>query len=915
MSKKHFIIPLFLILSLSGCTKYNGLPPEEAEHEHTYSSEYFYDSENHWHVATCEHTEQRRGVEAHSFGEFIVVQEATITSDGLKTRTCSVCGYKNEVIVNKLSNTGENTNDPSWTISGIDVDKENIELKVGENPVSISATLVGEGDFPKSLTVYCADMEVKNTVDGEETTTSIKVAKVNVSTIDSGNSFSISALAAGNTKVTITSTANTNIKKEINVVVSPKEEKHSLTIGDESITMFKGSQKVLTCSSTDKVTWTSSNEEIVTLENKTNSGVWIRGLKASDSPVTITATICAGTPYEITKTCEVSVVNNAQTTFNYYFINNKKLTNLHLYLWNEEEYNVTWPGANLNTVNYVNKDLDDVYKITIDTEEKAYSYVIVSGTDSNGSFVQTDKIAISSFGVQNAFKILEIPSDAVDGSKKASIKLCSFDTSTDVMDEHYIMLSMNSASLISGNSVDVICYTSEASVEYVISGTPNCIELSNTSEKGFTINAIGGGTAYVEADITVGDETYYDRVYVTVKEDQVLTYYFTNNYSWTDLNVYMWNDTTGRHNASYPGTPLNTVVSKDDNGNDIYEITFKKLSDNWENIVVSGVDGTKGSAKTVDIAISDFGSTNNNIQLDGWSSTGVNCAKVKFSKLTTKYYIKTESSVTINAGAFYNLSVLTNGKGLSYEIMNGSSYIELSNESDSGVKITGKAKGSAAIKITVGEGDAMVSKVVSITVYQEEIITYYFLNEYEWTNVTAYMFNDKGSNKSWPGEPLTLVAHDSRGKEIYKVSYKKYDDNWSTIIIAGHDVGNNHDAQTVDISLSQLNENNNRITISGWEDFWNYKASYTLDHQENFLTVESESKTVNKYDEWDLKVYANSLISIMVSDHNMIQISENADGYHFKAFVAGTVQIAFSVGTGASKITKTYNVTIMDNGE
>ena len=67
------------------------------QHEHTFSEEWSTDTTIHWHAATCEHTTEVSGKAAHSFGEYVSNNDATIESDGTKTRECSVCGYKDTV--------------------------------------------------------------------------------------------------------------------------------------------------------------------------------------------------------------------------------------------------------------------------------------------------------------------------------------------------------------------------------------------------------------------------------------------------------------------------------------------------------------------------------------------------------------------------------------------------------------------------------------------------------------------------------------------------------------------------------------------------------------------------------------------------------------------------------------------------
>ena len=224
MKKKRFIFPICLMLSLSGCVMYNGLPPEEAEHQHEYANEYSFDENEHWFAATCEHNEQRKGVEKHSFGEYVVTQEATFSKEGLKIRTCSVCGYKDEVAIPKTGEENQQGNGQittEWTITEINVNTENIEITVGDNPISVVPTIVGEGKFPTSLAVYCADGTITKTVDGEQVTENFKIAEISSNVVESGSAFTVKAIAAGNTKITISSIGKTDISKEINVIVNP----------------------------------------------------------------------------------------------------------------------------------------------------------------------------------------------------------------------------------------------------------------------------------------------------------------------------------------------------------------------------------------------------------------------------------------------------------------------------------------------------------------------------------------------------------------------------------------------------------------------------------------------------------------------------------------------------------------------
>ena len=90
-----------------------GCQVESDSHEHSFSKEWTSDATNHWHAATCEHTEEVSDKAEHTFGEWKTTLEPTEEADGKKERTCTVCSYKEEQSIAKLEHT--HTFAETWT--------------------------------------------------------------------------------------------------------------------------------------------------------------------------------------------------------------------------------------------------------------------------------------------------------------------------------------------------------------------------------------------------------------------------------------------------------------------------------------------------------------------------------------------------------------------------------------------------------------------------------------------------------------------------------------------------------------------------------------------------------------------------------------------------------------------------------
>ena len=103
---------------------------------HIPSAEWSYDSENHWKECTAEDCNEKLELAAHTFDNGVITAEPTDTTDGVRTYTCTVCGYEKTESIEKLPPKPAKVIYPI-AISG-DVTADRSSAAAGEN-VTVSA--------------------------------------------------------------------------------------------------------------------------------------------------------------------------------------------------------------------------------------------------------------------------------------------------------------------------------------------------------------------------------------------------------------------------------------------------------------------------------------------------------------------------------------------------------------------------------------------------------------------------------------------------------------------------------------------------------------------------------------------------------------------------------------------------------
>lgn len=76
--------------------------------EHSFSDELNFDETGHWYECECGEKDQ---FEAHAFGEWKTVTEATAENEGSEERTCTVCGYVESRAIDKLAGDSSDNGD------------------------------------------------------------------------------------------------------------------------------------------------------------------------------------------------------------------------------------------------------------------------------------------------------------------------------------------------------------------------------------------------------------------------------------------------------------------------------------------------------------------------------------------------------------------------------------------------------------------------------------------------------------------------------------------------------------------------------------------------------------------------------------------------------------------------------------
>ena len=160
------------------------------DHVHTFDTgRWEYDIANHWHPATCAHTDEKKDLAAHNWNEGVITKPADYGVEGEKKFTCTVCEYsKTEEIPalgakdNTISFANDLVDEKTYDGLAFIIDPAKVNRQ-GDGEITI--TYKGENDaaFSETAPINAGEYTVKATVKGTaewkggEITTTIMINK------------------------------------------------------------------------------------------------------------------------------------------------------------------------------------------------------------------------------------------------------------------------------------------------------------------------------------------------------------------------------------------------------------------------------------------------------------------------------------------------------------------------------------------------------------------------------------------------------------------------------------------------------------------------------------------------------------------------------------------------------------------
>ena len=119
------------------CNETNTIVDEGSKTPHTFSKDWTFDNDYHWHAATCEHTSEIDGKALHSYDNGLIVTEPSETAEGLCRYTCTICGKTKEEVIPRMQ---------LFTVTFVDDDGSTLKTERVESGKAATPPEIGDKD-------------------------------------------------------------------------------------------------------------------------------------------------------------------------------------------------------------------------------------------------------------------------------------------------------------------------------------------------------------------------------------------------------------------------------------------------------------------------------------------------------------------------------------------------------------------------------------------------------------------------------------------------------------------------------------------------------------------------------------------------------------------------------------------------
>lgn len=661
-------------------------------------------------------------------------------------------------------------------ILSVSLSKETHLFHVSDAPLSVTVRLNGRGTFDDSVSVVLPDSAP---------------VSIDKTTLKDGESFLVTPLSVSNGETSTIKvqsvqdeTKYAELVVRVDEDIEPETPEDELSLNAKARTLTEGgsSFEVTATTSGGVVQWSFKEDDATTYVDfegtPTGNKAKVRPIKATPEDKTATLVARLG---NAKAECKFRVAEKPTEYRTYYLSNNSFLSyqEVYFYTWGENgEENAPYPGVKLTDV-IQNTLGEDCYKFQVDV----LTYVGFKFSD--GGENNTVDAYYTEFGSSN-----NVWYDG-EGAHFATIE----------KDEPTVSFFTNSVSIYKDEAATTFGFNvRKGDAQYEVTSGASRINVTDFSNGSISIEGLELGSAairvYIPGEHEGDEDLAEDFLYVEVLDlSSVKTFYFSNSKHWTSVFLYAWNDEEA---MNWPGIELTNPL-KNKEGEDVYLV---HLAEKYEKIIFSNGD----NEQTNDITLATLGldADHDNI----WISSELNPYNVSLAKYEPFAYSVhfAQATATVYEGKNTKVGVNANALGVSYNITEGSDSVQLVKTTDNSITLKWLKVGTAKIVATLHSSSDELTVTCSDAEAPDTTVQVYFTNNFNWSEVYLYMWNENGSN-DWPGEKLENPLKNTGLQDVYilEIDVSEYED---FIVNSGNG------QQSVDISIYNSNfATNNNIYL------------------------------------------------------------------------------------------------------